>query len=136
MACQNITPKSRKICLAKLNKRIQLQRNTLISKGFDDPDYDNVLTTFATVWSAIETTKGWESFNNLLFTKNTGLQTPITHKFYIRFNPNLKILEPSAVSSETVVEFNSEKYNIANVENIDEKDEYQILFCTKRGLFV
>lgn len=119
--CKNISPKKRELCVGDLNKRVRVQVRSLISKGYEDTKYGEDFKTIKSLWAALETTRGYQSFSDV------GIENNITHKFYIRYSMEY------TVTSEDWIEYKCDKYKIVDVENLDENDEYLLLFCTKKG---
>jgi len=119
--CQNISPKKRKICAGDLRLLINIQTRAVKSNGFDDPDYGETFTEVKQVYASIQTTRGFQSFDGV------GVNNNVTHKIYIRFDSTLNI------SADDWVEFENDKYDIVDVENLEERNEFFILYCMKKG---
>ncbi|MEE8341967.1 MAG: phage head closure protein [Candidatus Neomarinimicrobiota bacterium] len=117
--CQIIGPKHKKICAGDLRQRIEIQTRSITSPA-DCINFDELFTTVETVFASIETVNGQTVFDS------TNTEVIVTHKIYIRFL--------STVTAETWLQFNNEKYDILKVENIDNRNEYLILRCNKRGI--
>lgn len=120
--CTNSSPRKRKICTGDLKNLITIQTRTLTSNGFEDVDYDEVFTQVIQVWAAIKTTRGFQSFNDV-----GTIQNNITHKIYIRFSADFTI------TSEDWLDFEGERYLIRDIENLEERNEYLLLYCVKKG---
>lgn len=119
-SCQFIKRKHRKICIGDLNSLILLQSRHIVAPVFDDVDFDEDFQDTSEVWAKIDTQIGKTVFD--------GVDTDInvTHKITIRFDPS--------VTTETWVEFASRKFDIMLTENLEERDEWLLLFCTVRGV--
>ena len=120
--CKNITPKKRRICTGDLKDRIEIQSREIKPKTFSDPDYQEDFVTIKPVWASVQTTRGFQSFNDVGTVENN-----ITHKIYIRFSTELTI------TSENWIIFKNERYDIIDDENLDERDEFLLLYCEKKG---
>lgn len=115
--CQKITFNKRIICAGDLKHKITLQsRNQTAPHGVD---YSHEFTDIASVWSAIKTRNGEEMFNEV------NVSEPITHVFYIRFRGD--------VTEQVYVLYKNERYNIKNVININESNEFLQLNCNIKG---
>ena len=117
--CIKIRAKSRKLCSGDLNQSIIVQTRSIAAPDQDEVNFDEDFVNTSTVFAMVETTKGDEIFDG------TNIIGVATHNFYIRFFAN--------VTFENWVEFKGQKYKILDSENLDEKDEFYKLRCTKRG---
>ena len=124
--CKNISPKKRKLCAGDLNKPIKIQVRMITAKKIGQTDFTETFTDVVSVFAAIDTSKGFSSFNDIGVT-STGGVVNFTHRIYIRFSTNF------TVTSENWVLFNDEKYTINSVENLEERNEWLILYCIKKG---
>ena len=124
-SCKNITPKKRIICSGDLRDIVIVQVRVLSPKKFDDPDYNETFTETKTLRASVQTTRGFQSFKDVGIT--TQIQNNITHKIYVRFSTSYTI------TSENWLDFKSERYIIRDVENIDERSEWLLLYCIKKG---
>lgn len=123
MSCK-IPIKKRKICIGDLKNKINIQRRIKKSLSVDDPKLSLVFENIATnVWSAVQTVNGFESFDNAGI--NPLSQT--THKFYIRKARSFN------VTSQNFILFKDQRYKILKVENLDEQDEFLLLYALKKG---
>lgn len=125
-ACSRIEIKNRKLCLSNLNKRIKIQSRQMRPKSIVDVDYEEVFEDLFTVWAAVETNRGFESFNQV-GTNQEGLQTSFTHKFYIRYSSSCNI------TSQNWVEYCGDKFRVISVENLDERDSFILIKAVKKG---
>lgn len=125
--CQNIRSKRRKVCIGDLDRVITLE-NRSIQPPTDATDYTILFTDetaggqlpSAEIFALIETVTGEEIFDG----HNIG--TPITHHIYIPYI--------EGVTPETWVKLeNGERLDIADVENLDERNEFYKLRCTLTG---
>jgi SPP1 family predicted phage head-tail adaptor len=71
------------------------------------------------VWAAIETTRGSQLWNGV------EISNPFTHKIYIRYRDDIDF--------NKWIEFESEKYDIVDVENLEQTNEWLLLMCTRKG---
>ncbi len=120
--CEKIRGKKRKVCIGDMNKLIDIQVRTLEppSTAFD---YDINLTTIDQVFAMIHTASG--AISGEAFFDGSNVERFVTHMIYIRFRTD--------VTAETWIKFNDEFYDILNVENLDENNEFLLLKCNVRG---
>lgn len=119
-SCQFIKRKHRKICIGDLDTLIKLQSRDIVSPVFGDVDFDEDFQDTSEVWALIKTQTGKTVFDGVDTDFN------ITHGMTIRFDPS--------VTTETWVELDSRKFDIMMLENLEERNEFLLLFCTVRGV--
>lgn len=116
--CVRIRRKHRKVCIGDLNDVIILQCRKIQApeSGVDaTEEFNNVDDAFA----LIETVTGEEVFDD------TNTAVDVTHKITISFI--------EGITPETWIEFNCDRLDILNVENLEERDEWLVLRCTDKG---
>jgi SPP1 family predicted phage head-tail adaptor len=118
--CKNIRATKRDICIGDLDSRIKIQVRTLKAPE-SGVDFTEEFTEVKEVWAMVQTSRGLEFFDD------TGLNTTFTHKFYIRFSSSFSI------TSEDWLEWNNQRYDIVEVENLDERNEFLLLKAIKKG---
>ena len=118
--CRIIKIKRRKYCAGDLDRLI-----TINSRTFDDQHQNNdidvkqVFTPQRTVWAGLETTKG----RNTFFVSN--LDVTVSHIFIIRWF--------SGLTAEAWIQYAGENYDILEVENLEERNEWALCYCNVRG---
>lgn len=105
-----------------MNKTVTIQGRAIKSQGYGNVDYTEKFTTTITVRAAVETTRGYQTFNDVGV-----LQNVITHKIYIRYPRQV------CITSEDWVDIDCVKYDIVDVENPNEENQWLILYCTRKG---
>lgn len=120
--CEKIRGKKRKVCIGDMNKLIEIQVRSLVppSTAFD---YDISLTTTEQVFAMIQTATG--AISGEAFFDESNVERFVTHMIYIRFRTD--------VTAETWIKFDDKFYDILNVENLDENNEFLLLKCNVRG---
>ena len=118
MACKKIRRVKRDVCIGSLDRVIKVEFRSIESPD-SGVDFNEQFTPIQDVPAMIKTVSGVTGFDS------TNVERIITHHIYIRFRTD--------VTAETWVEFNNEKYDIVNTENIDERSEFFLLRCNKRG---
>ncbi len=120
--CQNVSPKHRKLCAGDLNNEIQVLTRDLIPPVSGDPDYtvevDSDIAPI--VFCSIRTTNGQPIFDG---TGTNDVQ--ITHIFGVYFDESF--------TSENVVLFEDNLYQILSVEDLEERHEWMFLYCVISG---
>lgn len=118
--CKKIRTKNQRVCTGDLKWRVILQNRNIKPPAFGSVDFDETFTTSQTVWAAIETKTGDTLFDGV------DTDNKVTHVFYIRFK--------ATVTSETWISFDGRRFDILNVESLDERKKYLKLTCIDRGL--
>lgn len=119
MACNFIKKKPSAVCTGDLDKKIILQDRSISAPAGDDVDYGETFTEASTVWARVDTVSGETVFDG------TNTERDVSHRFYVRY--------VSGVTSETWIEWNSIKFDILNVENINEESNFLLFRAAKRG---
>ena len=114
--CVKIKKKSRKVCTGDLRDRITLQDRSIAP---EEIDFTENFSNNIEVWAMIATVRGLESFDGV------NVETLVTHNIYIRFLPG--------VTEETWVLFDDRRFDIVDVENLDERKTFLLLRCKERG---
>jgi len=117
--CTRKQRKSRKVCIGQLNEQITLQDREIVSPVADGVAFGEDFTGDNVVWALVETVRGETIFDA------TNVERDISHKFYIRYI--------TGITSETWIEYNDEKVDIVDVENLDERNDFLILRASRLG---
>ena len=116
--CTQIKRKHRKPCIGDLDTLITLQ-DRAITPPTTSVDFSETFTENAIVWAMINTVRGKMEFDE------AEVERSITHEFTIRFI--------DGVGAETWVLLESERYDIIDAEDLEERHEWMILRCAKLG---
>lgn len=116
--CEVIRVKHRRLCTGDLDRKIDLYYRTQ-DAPINGVDYENTMQPKKSVWAGIKTTKGRQMF----YTTNEDLA--VSHIFYVRYG--------EAIFSTDWIKFGGENYDIIDVENIDERNEWIAIYCNVRG---
>jgi len=117
--CEKVKIRNRKVCAGDMDKLIMLQTRNIAGDS-NSVDFLLNFTNQGEVWAAVQTAASGESIFD-----EVGTETIITHRFYINFIPDF--------TEEIWIEFKGKRYDIVNVENLDERDEFLKLSCVVRG---
>ncbi len=119
MSCNPISLKSRRICIGNLNTQITLQLRTLQGNNYASVENTEDFSDIATVWGAVITTRGSQLWDGV------EISNPFTHDIYIRYRDDVDFTK--------WIEFGSQKYDIVDVENLEQKNEWLLLKCILKG---
>lgn len=117
--CKKITRKEYRVCTGDLSKRIQLKIRKIQTPFGNSVDFNEDFSDLKTVWAMVETSPGEVVFDG------TNTTTSVTHKFYIRYIPN--------VTFENWILYKDKYYDIINLENLNEANEFYLLRTNLRG---
>ena len=115
--CQKIRVNHRALCANDLDRKVKIKTRSMVTSQLDTDM--SVGFTSKTVWAAVKTAKGNQTFFA------TNMQDVVDHIIYIRWY--------DGVTSENWVEYKGDNYDIIDVENLDERDEWYALYCNVRG---
>lgn len=119
--CTSIKPNKSRVCIGDLNKKIKIQFSS--SKGQNAPNV-NAATVFSeviTVWALIKTTPVFEPVNGV------NIENGVNTDFYIRYTSDIDF------SKQIWVEFESNRFKVTGVDNIDKESRFVRLRSTERG---
>jgi SPP1 family predicted phage head-tail adaptor len=102
-----------------MSERIDIATRAITAPIDGSVDFSENFTVDETVWAMVETKNGVEVFDGV------GITGIATHFFYIRYIPD--------VTFEKWITFKNKKFNILDVQNLEERDEFYLLRCTLRG---
>jgi len=119
--CKTIRRRHRKICIGDLDNLVKLQNRSLTapSSGVDATEEFTDFQANPNVYALMETVNGKEFFDGI------GTVINITHNIYIGFI--------TGVTAETWIEFDGRRFDILDVEDLDERKEFLRLICNDRG---
>lgn len=116
--CERIRIPHRKICVGDLRRRISIQ-NRVLGAPKTGVDIRHTFQELRKPWAAVRTVNGKNIFAGV------NLDRVPTHIFYIRYYEGL--------TAEDWIVYKNERYDILEVENINERDEYYAVYCNNRG---
>jgi len=117
--CKKIKSIKRQICIGDLKDRIELSIRSQVSKN--DGKIKSIMdfTSLATVWAKVTTTRGSQLFDGV------EISDPFTHQIEIRFRDD--------IDAEKWIDFKDNRYDIVDVQDYDERNEFLLLLCKKKG---
>lgn len=117
--CRKIKAIKRQICIGDLKDRIEIFLRSQVSKN--DGKIKSVMdfSSVATVWAKVTTTRGSQLFDGV------ELADPFTHEIEIRFRAD--------IDAEKWIDFKGNRYDIVDVQDYDERNEFLLLLCKKKG---
>jgi SPP1 family predicted phage head-tail adaptor len=119
--CKSIQPQTTKICAADFNRKITLQHAASIANNNPNQNAGSAFLEIKTCWAMAKTVPNAE------FKNETNINQGITIDFYIRYDSKVDL------GKSIWVEFNSNKYKVTEIENIDLKNEILRLRAVERG---
>jgi len=114
-----IRRKKRQVCIGDLDTEIVLQNRSIVPPVSGSSDFDENFTPNSTVWAAVNTVSGKTFFDGV------GTETNITHEIFIRYDVT--------ITAEVWVLLDSRRFDILDVEDLDERNEFMKLLCVDRG---
>lgn len=117
--CKKIRGRKRDVCLGAMRDQVELDTREIKPPSLGGVDFTELFTPIETVSAYIETVRGKTIFDE----SNT--ERDVTHKIYIRFVP--------FITAQTWLKFDSKFYDILDVENLEERNDFLLLRCAVRG---
>ena len=108
----------RSLCSGDLDRKIIIKSRAMVAPG-PTIDLSMEFTNDKYVWAAVKTSKGKELFYA------TNMQDAVTHIFYIRYL--------STLETQHWIEYRGANYDILEIENMDERNEWMAVYCNIRG---
>lgn len=115
--CQKIRRKKRSLCVGDLRDEIVIHDRDITAPLFDTAEQTQTYSNSLTVFASVNTVRGKEIFNG---TQLVGVKT---HNILIRF------LDAREITQENVVELKGNYYDVLEVQNLEERDEWLELSC-------
>lgn len=117
--CVPIRRKKRNVCIGDMRDRVIIQTRAITVPGANSVDFTETFSADQTVWALVETKVGTQVFDG------TNIVGIATHNIYIRFI--------SGVTFQKWLRFKNVIYDILDVQNLEERDEFYLLRCSLRG---
>jgi SPP1 family predicted phage head-tail adaptor len=119
MSCVRVGGRHRVVCAGDLNKRISIQNRAIVPPVSGTPDFTETFSGSIDRWAAIQTVKGKTIFDGL-----NQRDREVTHEVFIRYE--------SGVTSESWIIYNSRRFDIIDVEDLEERHEFLRILCTDK----
>lgn len=117
--CVQIRRKKRQVCIGDMRDRVIIQTRAITVPDANSVDFTETFSADQTVWAMVETKTGTQIFDG------TNIIGVATHDIYIRFI--------AGVTFQKWLKFKSTYYDILDVQNLEERDEFYLLRCSLRG---
>jgi SPP1 family predicted phage head-tail adaptor len=117
--CVKIRRPKREVCIGDLRDKVVIQTRAITAPIANSVDLGETFSGDQTVWAMIKTKNGVQVFDG------TNIVGVATHEIYIRFI--------TGVTFQSWLTFKSKKYDILDVQNLEERDEFYLLRCSLRG---
>lgn len=118
--CINIRKKHRKVCVGDLEDFGAITVRAITPPAGSSVDFTETFTLKQDTFMLIETKRGEAIFDDV------GVEQDVTHHVYIPFI--------DGVTFQDWLDFENKRFDIIDVEDLDERHEFQLLRCTNRGL--
>lgn len=111
----------RQLTIGDMRHRIELHDRELTAPGEGEVDFDHDFAPFAKPWASVRTVTGKTHFDGV------ATETPITHAFAMRKR------SAGRATAETWVIWKGQRYDVLDVENLDERGEFVELMTASKG---
>lgn len=118
--CLKLRKKKRQVAVGDMRDRINLQIRSLTAPENGSVDFTEVFDPKTAVWATINTVRGRSVFDG------TGTEVDVTHEILLRHEEGLSM-------EDWVLKEDNERLRVLLVEDLDERDSFQLLQCTNRG---
>lgn len=119
VSCVSIKGKKRRICAGDLRLKINLFDREIQPNVSKKPAYDASFVGGISVSAMLLTRSGAQILNGVAVT------TKPTHDFFIRYKPDIEATK--------WILFKDNIYDVIEVENLEERDEFLRISCIKKG---
>ena len=117
--CVKIRRKRREVCIGDMRDQVVIQTRAITVPVAGSVDLSETFSCNQTVWAMVETKTGTQVFDE------TNIIGVATHDIYIRYICD--------VTFQKWLTFKGKKYDILDVQNLEERDEFYLLRCSFRG---
>ena len=117
--CVPIRRKKRDVCIGDMRDKVTIQTRAITVPGANSVDFGESFSADQDVWALVETKTGTQIFDG------TNIVGVATHNIYIRFI--------AGVTFQKWLRFKNITYDILDVQNLEERDEFYLLRCSLRG---
>jgi len=118
--CVHVGNKRRVVCAGDLIHSITIENRAITPPVAGSVDFTETFSTSSTVLAAIQTVKGKTFFDGV-----NQRDQEVTHEFYVRYD--------AAVTAQSWVKYNNRRFDILDVEDFDERNEWMKLICTDKA---
>ena len=118
--CIKLKRKKRQVCIGDLDTLIDLQDRVITPPESGVDASETFTDACPDIWAKMETGRGQTIFDG------TDTAQDVTHIFTIRFIEGV-------VTAETWIRFKGQRFDIIDVEDLEERNEWLMLRCSNRG---
>lgn len=123
--CQDISPKTRKLCIGALKNKVGLYTRDLASPAFGSQDNQQEYALVANIYAAVKTVNGIDIFDDINAGNADGVPGTATIFFFVRHRTD--------VTAENFIQYRGINYDILRVEQIDLEQRFLKIFAAPRG---
>jgi SPP1 family predicted phage head-tail adaptor len=109
----------KRVCIGSLNHKIEIYVRSIKAPAKGSVDFSDNFTLKKKVWAMVDTVSGETRFNA------SNIEMVVTHHFYIRYIPNVDIVD--------VILHGGLRYKIVNVENLNNENYFLVIKASDRG---
>ena len=121
MICNSIKKNTNKVCTSDLDKRIIIQTSSIAPNNSPNSVATTAFATVVTVWAMIKTNA------NRDFIDGVNIQNGLNTDFFIRYTASIDF------EKQLWIEYDSNRFKITNIDNIDKEDKIIRLRSTEKG---
>lgn len=118
--CTTIRKKHRQVCVGDLEDFGTVNSRALSKANSGDVDFAETFTEKLQLFMLIESKRGETIFDEV------DVEQVVTHHIYVPFIDGL--------TSEDWIDVETKRFDIIDVEDLDNRHEFQLCRCTNRGL--
>ena len=118
--CISIRKKHRQVCVGDLEDYGTINSRAMTAPSSGGVDFTETFALKQNSFMMIETKRGEKIFNEV------DIEQDVTHHVYVPFI--------SGLTAEDWIDVETQRYDILDVEDLDNRHEYQLCRCTNRGL--
>jgi SPP1 family predicted phage head-tail adaptor len=118
--CERIKKRHRQVCVGDLQDFGTVNTRVITPPQSGSVDFTETFTKKIDSFMLIETARGEQIFDEV------DIQQDVTHKIYLPYIPTLTF--------QDWIEIEGQNFDIIDVEDLENRHEFQLCRCTNRGL--
>jgi len=122
MICTSIKKNINKVCIGDRDKRIKIQTSSIAPNNSPDGLATTAFVTISTVWAMVKTTA------NRDFIDGVNVENGLNTDFFVMYDSTI------SYEQQLWVEYNSNRFKVTNIDNIDKDNKIVRLRSTEKGI--
>jgi len=118
--CTKIRKKNRQVCAGDLVDYGTINTRDIAAPISGGVDFEEVFTLKVNSFMLVETVRGESLFDQV------GVEQDVTHHVYIPYI--------SGLTFQDWIDIEGQRFNVIDVEDLDNRHDFQLCRCTNRGL--